>query len=231
MANGATGERLFLAREFIFLIFDLRQLGSAAQLIAEAIVRYTTPVNNPKILLVKDHNSGDESSEDTLYVRDSLLRRYDVTFFEEPSGGLSEADTEGYDLIWLNNPGNPMGSEVTKQRLLSLAGGVVLQGDDLSRGEGFNVEDLTGLEHVDNGTEVRCAGRDYNHNNNNGEQYRLVLDPAKIPGVDDSTLRFEYGNDIDNTRVLRDDLEVLAYAVGGPKECIEERPAIVRYFK
>lgn len=205
--------------------------GTSAQLIAESAIRYSSPVENPKILLVNDFANGAESSEDTLYVRDVLLSRYQVEFLEETQDGLSEENLLGYDLVWYNNPGHSMGNVTTRDTLLAFSGGIVLQGDDLTRGRGFDLEDLTGLRFLDNGTNVSCSGIAYHHDNNTGERYRVSLDANKIPGASSETIRFYYGNDIDNSQVIRNDLEVIATAVGGPEECYEERPAIVRYVK
>jgi hypothetical protein len=160
-----------------------------------------------------------------------LLKRYNVDFLEEPDSGIKAEDLNGYDLVWLNNPGHPFGSENTFNVLLNYSGGVVLQGDDFSRGSNFNPQPLTGLKYIDNGSVVVCNGNRYNHDNNDGEKYRVTLDPTKIPGADNSTIAFEYGNDIDLSEITRQDLEVLAYAQGGPSECTEKRPAIVRYQK
>lgn len=205
--------------------------GASAQLIAETVVRYSTPKSDPKILLVQDHNIGGEDPEDTRYVAEVLLSRYDLSFLQEPRWGLRDEDLEGYDLVWFNNPGHKMSSETTRNTLMRFQGGVVLQGDDLSIGEGFYLENLTGLRHLDNGTAVECEGRIYPHDNNSGRRYQVSLDPAKIPGANHTAIHFEYGNDIDNTIPLRSDLEILAYARGGANTCTQLRPAIVRYQK
>jgi hypothetical protein len=205
--------------------------GASSQLIAETVVRYTTPKTNPKILFIHDSGSTGESASDTTYVKEQLLGRYDVTLLKESSEGTKIEELEGYDIVWINNPGYPMGSKNTRDALLAFKGGVVIQGDDMSRGNGFDLEALTGLKYVDNGTSVRCEGKDYGHDGNAGEQYRVSLAPDKIPGADASTIEFRYGNDIDNTTPARADLEILAVAKGGPEVCTELRPAIVRYLK
>lgn len=209
--------------------------GASAQLIAETVVRYASPENDPKVLLVKDRARGTESASDSDYAKDVLLARYQVTQIEEPVGGLLDSDVSGYDLIWFNNPGTPMGLAVSRDTLIRFRGGVIMQGDDLAHGStsgtAFSMEALTGLRFIDNGTDVTCAGVKYNHNDNNGEKFRVSLDPTKIPGANAATIAFEYGNDIDTTEVSRPGLEVVAYAQGGPAACTEKRPAIVRYLK
>ncbi len=204
--------------------------GASSQLIAETVVRYSSPKKDPKILLVRDSKAGSEDPEDTEYMK-SLLSRYDVTYLVEPREGLTDKDLEGFDLVWFNNPGAPMGLAKTRDALLKFSGGVVMQGDDLSRGGDFALGELTGLKYVDNGTSVRCGERDYPHNDNNGDQYRVSIDASKIIGGDADAIEFKYGNDIDLTTSLRSDLEILATAKGGPDVCVEERPTIVRYLK
>lgn len=204
--------------------------GASSQLIAESIIRYSSPKMNPKILLVEDSNTAGEDPEDTLYVK-SLLSRYNVTHIKEPSGGLRASDLVGFDLVWFNNPGHEMGHVETRDALLAFKGAVVLQGDDLTRGSGFSLETLTGLKAVDNGTSVSCNSLTYNIDNNLDQQYLVTLNSEKIPGIDSSTIQFKYGNDIDLSEVVRADLEVLAYARGLPSDCTEQRPAIVRWTK
>lgn len=205
--------------------------GASSQLIGETVIRYTSPKEDPRILLVRDHNSNGESPEDTTYVKDVLLARYDVTEIYEPSNGLTDNDLAGYDIVWHNNPGHAMGSVNTHDALLRFAGGIVIQGDDLAQGRGFSNEDLTGLKFVDNGTQVTCGSQTYGIDNNSGSQFAVSLDPNLMPAVDMSAISFFYGNDIDNTVATRPGLEVLATAKGSASECTETRPAIVRYVK
>ena len=209
--------------------------GLSSQLLAETVIRYSSPAKNPKILVVLDSGAGKEDPEDTQYVL-NLLKRYDtednVKFLEEPKSGLTASDVEGFDVIWFNNPGAPMGTTAARDVLLNFKGGVVLQGDDLSRGSNnFDLEQLTGLRYNGNGTAVTCNGKSYGIDNNSGYQYNVTLDASKFTGASESTLSFKYGNDIDDATVMRSDLEVLAYAVGDIQGCSEQRPAIVRYIK
>jgi hypothetical protein len=205
--------------------------GISSQLIAETVVRSSSPVINPRILFVRDANSGNESRSDTDYVKDVLLARYDVTYFDESQRPLRSSDVQGYDLIWFNNPGTPFGLRQSYNILLNFSGGVVLQGDDLSRGEGFSLQALTGLTHVSNGTRVSCSNRNYDIDDNDGYTYTFRLDSFKFTGVNSNTLTFQYGNDIDHAMAARSDLEVLATAKGSPSNCFTEHPTIVRYEK
>ncbi len=205
--------------------------GLSAQLIAETVVRYTSNKTNPKILLVLDSGNAGEDPEDTLYIQNNLLKRYNVTFLQETTSGLLAADLSGYDIIWFNNPGHPMGVEATRDALLNFSGGVVLQGDDLTRGNGFSVEALTGLRHIDNGSSVTCNGQTYSIDNNTGGKFDVTLDWNKMPNASADMIHFQYGNDIDLSEPARGDLEILALAKANPADCTESRPAIVRYLK
>jgi hypothetical protein len=208
--------------------------GASSQLIAETVVRYTSPKQDPSILVVQDSLQNGESPEDTQYLLNVLLARYRVDFLVEPSAGLELSDIDQYDIVWFNNPGSAMGTEAARDALLAFSGGVVLQGDDLARGRNFSVEALTGLTYVDNGTHVTCSdGVTYHHDNNLDHQFRVRLNPEKIPGAHASTIEFRYGNDIDLTvpSPVQPNLEILASAQGGPAACVEDRPAIVRYIK
>ena len=204
--------------------------GVSSQYLAETAVRYASPVKEPKILVVKDRNHNGESVYDTEYIAETLLGRYDATYLFEPESGLTAAHLAGYDLVWFNNPGYPMGKIATRDALIAFKGGVVLSGDDMSRGDGFTLTPLTGLVFVDNGTTVTCGGTSYVHDDNEGHQYRVTLDGSKFPGLSGSNLKFSYGNDIDNNTATSS-VEVLAWAVGGPAPCTDKRATVVRYKK
>lgn len=205
--------------------------GATSQLIVETVVRLSTPQKNPKILIVQDQDIGGEDPEDTAYLKNVLLSRYVIDFILEPSTGLTSEMLMGYDLIWFNNPGHPMTSSKTRDALIAFAGGVVLQGDDLSKGASFDLSALTGLKYIDNGTQVMCAGQSFTHDNNQHHQFGVRLNSQQFTFKDIQTLEFKYGNDIDNSSVIGSQTEVLATAVGGDSSCTEERPAIVRRIK
>lgn len=195
------------------------------QFLAESVIRFSSPKKDPKILIVKAINHHGEDPEDTLYIQ-SLLSRYQTTVVAEPSSGLKPDSTQGFDLIWFNNPGYPFSSKVSFDTLMAFEGGVVLQGDDLSRAETFSMTPLTGLTHIDNGTSVKCGNNTYPHDNNSGYQYRVGLNPEHVQGLDEADITFRYGNDIDNTVVAEPEIIVLAYARGGPADCVEPRPVV-----
>jgi hypothetical protein len=206
--------------------------GTSAQVIAETAIRYASPLNEPKILVVRDRLNYGESYSDTEYIALDLLKLYEsVTLIDEPVGGLQSSDTQGYDLIWFNNPGYPMGNVNTRNTLMNFVGGVVLSGDDMTWGNGFSMEPLTGLKFIDNGTSVQCAGVNYNHDNNSGYQFSVLMDSNLLPTFPSNALSFQYGNDIDNSVVTDESVEVISWATGGHSSCTEKRPVISRKHK
>lgn len=209
--------------------------GGSSQLLGESIIRYTSPVENPKILIVEDFENGNEDLEDIEYIRDVLLKRYHTQTVWTDVNGLKPEQTVGFDLIWFNNPGHPMSSKNTLKTLLAFQGGVVLQGDDLTAGSDkngfFDLSELTGLKHIDNGSSVSCGGKSWAHDNNSSYQFQVSVDPQKVAASDLSMLNFTYGNDIDNSSVVKDNIEVIAWAIGGHSSCKDQRPVIARYQK
>ena len=202
--------------------------GASSQLIAETVIRYTTPVSSPKILVVQDFDISGEDPEDTAYLVDVLLKRYNVTYLVEPAEGLSDETLAGYDLVWFNNPGHPMSSAVTFETLKRFKGGLVLQGDDLARGNEFSMESLTRIKYLDNGTSATCGDTTYNIDNNGGDQYAVSMNPQYFGS--NASLAFNYGNDIDNVEILSNSVQVLATAHVDKAGCTSERPAVLRYF-
>lgn len=208
--------------------------GGSSQLIAESAIRLSSPVTNPKILIVQDYNVAAEHPTDLEYVETVLLQRYDVTTLISPSTGITIDDLDGYDLVWFNNPGAPFRFEQTRDALLAFEGGVILEGDDLTWGRDFILDELTGLTTVNNGTSVNCNAKKYSTDNNTGSaQFRVKISGINFTGagVSPDLLEFNYGNDIDLSFVSRPGLQVLATAKATPIECTDERPTIVRYEK
>jgi hypothetical protein len=213
----------------------------SAQLVAINAIKYASPVLYPKILLIRDHNHNGESPNDIIFIKEKLLKGFDVTYIQESPNGVSENVLVGYDLVWHNNPGHPFGSSVTFNSLKKFKGGVILSGDDLARGKGFNTNSLTGLKFLDNGTDVVCGDSKIKVDNNLGAKYEIHLNRDFLPGVDLEKLTFTYGNDIDNTQIdLSGSLDsssfqILAHAsVVSPTaalRCLDRRPVIVRYQK
>ena len=206
----------------------------SAQLIAQNAIRFATPVVNPKVLVVKDAFHNGEFEEDTEFIAKRLLSAYKADVLIEPASGLRASDLVGYDLVWFNNPGYPMGLLNTFKVLKDFKGGVVLSGDDMSYGAGFKTESLTGLKNINNGVSVSCNGQTFAYSDNSIYKYQVTLEQKFFPGVDPSLLSFEYGRDRDESELLYPDssqYEVLAYAGGAKNACKFKRPVIVRYLK
>ncbi len=214
----------------------------SAQFIAESVVRITSPVVRPRILFVRDIDDGNEDPEDAVITL-GLLKRYNVTKIEEPAVGLSLEQLQGFDLIWFNNPGYPMSSRKTLESLLQFKGSVVLQGDDMTwgseNGQTFSLAELTGVESIDNGTQVLCTdGHSYDHGGGSGPNeplppylFRVSVDRQIIANANGTAIQLRYADDIDNSRAVDQRVEVLATAKGGPAVCNEPRPVIFRKTK
>jgi hypothetical protein len=211
-------------------VTDVDQI--AARVLVETMIQYASPVENPKILAVLDSDTHGESPDDFPNLWQNLLVRYpNVTHIVEPADGLTANDLAGYDLVWFMNPGYPMSHKATHDALKNFAGGVVLSGDDMSQGVGFDNSDLTGLTFYDNGTSVTCGQNTYAIDDNLSQNsYRVSLDASYFNLLPADHLSFNYGNDIDLTKA-KDGLEVLASAKGNPSDCMDERPVVVRYPK
>lgn len=207
----------------------------SAQVVAEAMVQFSSPAVNPKVLVVLDNNHHGESPMEFKNLYQNLLRRYNPSYKNEPVGGLSPSDVANYDVVWLVNPGHPMGSKKSHDTLLAFKGGVILSGDDMTRGDGFDNSDLTGLKHVNNGTSVTCGGNTFSIDNNLSRNYfNVALDDVTFASLGASHLGFKYGNDIDlstPTPVASTSVEVLAWAQPSPAGCSDKRPVVVRYPK
>lgn len=210
----------------------------AAQRIAEDMVRYASPKENPKLLLVLDRNNRGESPADIKALSERFLFRYKPTLIDEPLDGLKDLDVVDFDLVWLVNPGYPMGSKTSFETLMKFSGGVVISGDDMTRSQNgdFDMSLLTGLKYIDNGTTVNCDGKSIPIDNNKYANYYSVhLDSKFFPDLQSEHLNFNYGNDIDNSALIETEkkIEILATATASPPECkdLAARPVVVRYPK
>jgi hypothetical protein len=207
--------------------------------LAAQIVEWVSPTANPKVLVVEDDNHRDEFPEDAEYVAD-LLEDIDgideVDFLEEPKRGLELEKTEGYDVVWLSNPGYPPDDRKTLYTLQQFAengGGYVLQGDDMTwfwGDRGFSMTPLTGLVHKANGTRF-CRKRI--DNNDTDRRYLVSMEETDLPLKESlQGLQFKYGDDIDTSSLASEGTPTLvASAVGldknGEVYCDEQVPVIV----
>ncbi|MCA9582876.1 MAG: VWA domain-containing protein, partial [Myxococcales bacterium] len=204
----------------------------AAQLASQSL-DWASPVEMPRVLVVRDDNHHNEYKNDPVFVRDVLVEDlgYEAVLMEEPATGLTPKMLEGFDAVWFSNPGYPIDDEGSKSALLAFSaegGGVVVQGDDMGQswGLGFSMVPLTHLDFVDNGTSY--CGK--NIDNNGGGRYVVEIAGGDHPvtaGLGGVT--FEYGDDIDTTLPRGEGEEVLAWAtVKGASNC-NPKPVIVAF--
>ncbi len=213
----------------VTILFTMQQIpqGSASLILANAI-KYASPSASPKILFLKDSATNGEDEGDAAYIKDVLLLGYDVQYGEIPAGGLAPSTVIGKDLVIVSNPGYPLSDRKTLDTLTAFSGGVILVGDDMAHGSGFNVESFTGLKYSENGSSLSCNGRTYSYDNSNGHQYQVALNSEFLPGVATQYQNYEYGNDLDLTEA-NDGTEVLAWASAAAGTCnIGKVPAVVR---
>jgi hypothetical protein len=214
----------------VTILFTLSQIPEeSATLILANAIKYATPITSPKILFVKDYATNGEDEGDPDYIQNTLLAGYNSTYQLIPADGLTPAMVAGYDLVVVSNPGYPLTSVASLTTLNAFAGGVILIGDDLSQGDGFSIESLTGLQFVNNGTGMSCNGQYYNYDNNAGYAYPVTMNSTFLPGIPAQYLNYTYGNDLDWTTADAG-VEVLATATAAAGTCnIGVVPAIVRH--
>lgn len=203
-----------------------------ASTLAQQAVEWASPRLRPHVLIVLDDGNAGEDVTDVELVTWLLsdVDTLEVDYLEESAAGLSAADLDGFDVVWFANPGYPMDDLNTFQALQAFVdsgGGLVLQGDDMTWSTaGFYTTALTGLVHGDNGTSA--CGRSID--NRAGGTYDvdiIVEDHAITRGLAGTT--FSYGNDIDLSFPLNDDVAVLATAVPRGVPTCAPRPVIVGY--
>ncbi len=206
--------------------------------LAGRLTRQTTewvsPVLRPDVLVVLDDNAHGEDLNNVNIVT-SLLNDADnnsVTYLDEPDDGLTRADFNGYDVIWFSNPGYPMDDISTFRALEQFSadgGGVVLQGDDMTRswGNDFSPAPLVHLDHRNNGTRA-CGERIDNYE---GGKYSVTMaDDTHAMTVGIEGLTFDYSNDIDHSTARDEGEVILATAtVKGDEDCMEPIPVIVGF--
>jgi hypothetical protein len=216
----------------VTILFTMSQIpqDSGTLILANAI-KYASPAAQPKILFVKDSNTGGEDEGDPAYIKNTLLQGYNVTYGVIAAGGLNLSDTNGFDLVIVSNPGYPLSNAKTLTTLKAFAGGVILVGDDMSHGSGFDISSLTGLSYYNNGTAMSCNGHTYNYDNESGYKYQVSINEEFLPGISSDLQNYQYGNDLDWT-TANAGTEVLAWGSAAPGTCdIGLVPAIARHLK
>lgn len=213
----------------VTILFTVSQIPKeAATLIMSNAIKYASPAANPKILFLKDSRTNGEDEGDADYIKNFLLAGYQVEYKVIADGGLTLAETNGKDLVVVSNPGHPLSDALTLDTLQRFAGGVILVGDDLTAGAGFNIESFTGLKHKSNGTSISCNGQSYKFDNLQGYEYVVTMNSEFLPGIPAEFKTYRYGNDIDHAEPAAG-VQVLATAVPEPGTCsIAPIPTVVR---
>lgn len=196
-----------------------------AMRLASQTAEWVSTVSAPRILVVSDDNHHNEHRGDVDFVALALAEAgFEVTVLGEPEHGLEAAQVDGYDVVWLSNPGYPVDDAATVDVLLAFArsgGGVVFQGDDMSwsHGHAFSMTPATGLVHMSNGTSY-CGRR----TDNGSGAYTVVMAEGEHPIVAGMEgLTFAYRDDIDTVRLSDAPPEVLAWAtVSGVAGCADK---------
>lgn len=199
-----------------------------AKAVISKAVNFASLKRKPKILMLKDDFHGGESLDDFVFTEAMLKELYSEEMVSVISGEVKIADVTGFDLIYILNPGHPMGSAVTADTLREVKElgtvGIVIMGDDMARGRNFKLTDLTGLEYKSNGTSA-CGIR---IDNNKGKSYSVSLRKRFFKKLEPESRILTYANDIDHTVIVNKAIKVLAKAKA-PNECGTDIPTIVGY--
>ena len=206
--------------------------GVANQLLVNSVA-WVTPygMSDPRVLVIRDDEHSGEHPEDSENSLNWLLDAgYDATLIDEPEDGIVPADLTGYGVAMLSNPGHSPDDESTLEALYDFSTqgyGIIFQGDDMTHfdGGGFDMESLTRLHHIDNGTEYHG----YDIDNDDGDLYEVELGNFSHPVLDgiEGTI-FLYGDDIDTSEPSHQDEVVLAFA-GVQGASVPTKPAIAGY--
>ena len=197
---------------------DMYMDQSISQQLLLNSVAWVTPDNitAPRVLIIRDDEHSGENEEDSDEILANLLAAgYIATLIEEPEDGIDTSYLAGYSVAILSNPGHSPDDEETLEALFtfSCAGyGIIFQGDDMAHfddEDDFQMEDLTRLEYIDNGTEYYG----YDVDNDDGDRYEVTVVNISHPvvaGIENAI--FYYGDDIDTTEPSHTYETVLAWA-------------------
>ena len=201
--------------------------STAKQLIINS-VDFVTDVQNPQVLVIRDDNTNGEDEDDPINFTGWLQGAgYSVTFMEEPTDGIVPADLQGFHVAIFSNPGYPPDDDSTIDALYQFSQqgyGVIVQGDDMTRTGNPNMQALTRLVGVDNGTSYYGVNID----NNAGSAYIVRMVPNNVLNTNIGAAIYPYGNDIDTTSLASSGIYVAAWTtVEGTSH--PEKPVITAY--
>ncbi len=202
-----------------------------AVLLSTNAVAYVSPVEAPSVLVVLDDNHHDEFAGDpdavAGWLEDAGLP---VVRLDEPADGITGDDLVGHDVVWFSNPGYPpddLGSIEALEAFMADGGGVVLQGDDMTRGWGnaFSMTALTSLVFEHNGTQTCGVATD----DNEGELFEVttVDGHPMLDGLENTT--WLYGDDIDQSTAAGVGERILAEATLAIDPGCTTTPTIVAF--
>ncbi len=205
----------------------------------ENAVRWVSPSDNPaesRIAVVSDDNTqGEFMPEDLNFLVEELRasgqRRtaFDVTVIEEPEDGINFDAIDEFDVVWFQNPGQPMDDPSSFDAITQFqqeGGGLILQGDDMAHSEfdaDRSMQSLTHLEYLNNGDTV-CGDQIAP---GSGNFYSVSYTDEPLQVIDELRGRtFRYGSDIDNVRPTLTGEQILADASYASGNCSYQGPAI-----
>lgn len=206
---------------------------AVAETLVKSTLSYVSQVESPRVLVVLDDDHHDEFTQDAAYIQSVIQSEgFAADRITEPTNGLTESHVEGYDVVWLTNPGYPIDDPLTLETLSSFreaGGGFVLSGDDMTQNTvngNVSTTPYTFLQYVANGTSTCGKPTD----NNTGSDYRVTFRTntghpmaAELEGA-----TFLYGDDIDHSTPVGDGEHVLAWAeLEGEPSCTVRVPVVM----
>lgn len=220
-----------------------RNTGGAVQLV-ERTVAWVSPreeASRTDVLFVIDDNAGAQylPEERNFVVRQLRHARtqYDVRAIVEPRGGLDADDLEQADVVWFQNPDAPVDDDTTYDALRTFqrrGGGLILQGDDMARGElsgDRSIEFFSHLRTLDAKSDP-CTGDSATEGSEN-TRVTWTDSMSELLGTNGASRlggrSFAYGGDLDRVQRTRTGERVLAGATYRGENCSYTGPAVVAF--
>jgi hypothetical protein len=218
-----------------------RNAGGVDQLI-DRTVDWVDPgdgSDRTDVLFVIDDNAGVQYlPEERNFVVRQLRRSHDVRAIIEPRGGLEARDLAGHDVVWFQNPNALVDDDATYDTLRAFqrrGGGVILQGDDMARGDlsgDRTIEFFSHLRALD-AESAPCPG---SADSETSAETRVTWTDSvdSLLGREGDGPRlggrsFTYGGDLDRVRRTRTSEQVLAEATYRSDDCTYTGPAAVAF--